>query len=226
MAGAIRTSISLVRLGIAKHHDCRRMARQVTAVIEKLERLTGSSWVVGIGLSMAIAVILLVAVVEGRPEYGLNSVTGPLAAVLAGVTFPIAMLSALAAVPVADSYDVNVAFIVGFFVWMVLALPYGIALEYLVRWIHRRSRTFIPAALAGGLAGFLFVTILTSGARYPGTGTSGLFGAFVFMLVAGGVALVGVVGFVMSIARSSRHLGLPIFAAAAGALLAMMAAFG
>jgi hypothetical protein len=198
---------------------------EIAGMIEKLGRLTGSSWVVGVGLSVAIAVTLLVAVFEGPVEYDLNRFTRPVAAVLAGVTFPIAMLSALVALPVANRYNVNVAFIVGFGVWTVLALPYGIALDYLVRAIHRRSRAFMPAALAGGLAGFLFVTVLTSGARYPGTGTSGLLGAFVFMFVAGCLAVMAVIGVVMSIVRSTRHHGLPILAAAGGALLAMFVAF-
>jgi hypothetical protein len=199
-------------------------------VIEKLARLSGSSWTVGIGLSATIALILLVMVVEHRGgEYDLNALTRPVAAVLGVVTFPVAMVAAVAAVGVSGVYDdVNVVFVVGFLVWMVLALPYGIALDYTLRASHRRSPTLLPAAIAGALAGFVYASMLPTGV-YPGTGTgissSGLVGGLFLVIGAGGTAVVALVGLVMSIRRDTRHRGLPILAAAGAALVTMLISF-
>jgi hypothetical protein len=196
-------------------------------VIEKLARLSGRSWTVGFGLSAAIALILLVMVAENRgAEYDLNALTRPVAAVLGVVTFPVAIVAGLAALGVSGVYDdVNVVLVAGLLTWMVLALPYGIALDYTLRAIHRRSARFVPAMIAGALAGFVYARMLPQGV-YPGTGTgissSGLVGGMLLVIGAASTAVVALVGLIMSIRRDTRHRGLPILGAAGAALVTML----
>ena len=202
----------------------------MTDVIAKLARLSGSSWMVGFGLSATIALILLVMVVEHRGgEYDLNAFTRPVAAVLTVVTLPIATAALSVAIGVSFVYDnVNVIFVAGLLVWMVLALPYGVALDYALRAIHRLNPTFLPAAIAGALAGFVYASMLPKGV-YPGTGTgissSGLAGGLLFVAGVAGTAVAALAGLVMSIRGDTRDRGLPILAAAGAALFTMLIAY-
>jgi hypothetical protein len=169
-------------------------------------------------------------VVEHRGgEYDLNALTRPVAAVLGVVTLPVAMVAVLVAVGVSEVYDnVNVVFVAGLLVWMVLALPYGVALDYTLRAIHRRSPTFLPAAIAGAVAGFVYGSLLPKGV-YPGTGagisSSGLAGGLLLVTGAMGTTVAALVGLVMSIRGDTRHRGLSILAAAGAALVTMLISY-